>query len=201
MPLSDIPIELILTVVATVAGLVAGAYKLGSVRGFRRAKRSLSNRTLRRRFENVYAPMASLFITRHVTSGSATLAPYMRTRLGHAWVELRRGRFRKTWLALGDKRKTKETAEIEFGGAFPLKEIKRLVEENAADVDEALLGLVARADRSRYEAMEFGSREFTNELTDEEFELFRHVIRSRETLSEILVADESQESSHRSTDS
>ncbi len=185
-------LSLILGVAGTFVTLVGGAvaiYRVGHRRGSKDARRSLNDESLRKRYEVVYAPMDALFLTRHITSSSAVMAPYVSMRIKRAWVELRKGRLRKALVAISDRRRTKESAEVEFGGAFPLKDIQQILTGNEAYADETLLRLVAHADRSRYEAAVDGPRDYPNALTDEEFELFRHIAATRVRLSEVFVAD------------
>ena len=87
----------------------------------------------------------------------------------------RRGRDRRrsvglkrAWRALFD-RQTSSSAEVEFGSDFPLSQIIELVNKEAGQSDAELFRLVNRADRSRYEEPNRAL------LTDEEFELFKHI--------------------------
>ena len=74
-------------------------------------------------------------------------------------------------------RQTLASAEVEFGGEFPLMEIVELTRLHAEHADTALLTLVRRADRSRYE--DRGS----DFLTDAEFALFQHINAEHDRLS------------------
>ena len=85
--------------------------------------------------------------------------------------------------AIGDRRETKEEAEVEFGPGFPLDEIKRILSGNEAYADETLLQLVGRADLSRYERQLDERGEPRDGLTDEELELFRHIVEMRSRLA------------------
>jgi hypothetical protein len=128
----------------------------------------------------LYRPLAALFLTRHVTASSRG-APALRQRIENAWSELGAYRKRKTglkraWCALFE-RDGPTTAEIEFGGAFPLDEIRRIACRFPQHASQELLNLVRWADRSEHE--ESGSQW----LTGAEFELFEYIMSEHERLS------------------
>ena len=135
----------------------------------------------RERLMKVYRPIHALFLDRHVTSSSAILAPRIGDRLRNARKKLRGQRYSLRRLelasrALGD-RGVLTSAEVEYGGEFPLHEIKGIALANLEQADERLLSLIRRADRSRYE--EPGQ----SVLTDEEFALFNHIHAEHKRLS------------------
>jgi hypothetical protein len=135
----------------------------------------------RLRLIHVYRPLASLFLTRHVTSSSAVLEPRFRGRVENAWAALNSYRRRtvavkQAFRALFDRR-ISTSAEVEFGGGFPLTEIVTLTRRQAKHADAKLLNLVAWADRSRYEEGTSGL------LTDAELELFDHIQDEHQRLS------------------
>lgn len=78
------------------------------------------------RFDKLYRPLSTLFLTCHVTTCTGSAAPRLRHRLANAWEESRAYRRRSTrlkraWCALFD-RQVSTSAEIEFGGNFPMKD-------------------------------------------------------------------------------
>jgi hypothetical protein len=175
--------------VAFAASLILALCKATSVLVFHRvARQKASIERSRQKLMCLYRPLASLFFTRHVTIVSACGAPRLRHRVANAWLELGAYRHRMVGVkralrALFD-RQTLTSAEVEFGGEFPLMEIVELTRLHAEHADTALLTLVRRANRSRYE--DRGS----DFLTDAEFALFQHINAEHDRLS-CKVAPES----------
>ncbi|WOS67075.1 MULTISPECIES: hypothetical protein [Sinorhizobium] len=133
------------------------------------------------RLENLYRPLITLFLTRHVVTSKGVGAPRLRHRLSNAWMEL--GAYRSRWVglkracrALSDPQ-VSMSAEVEFGGDFPLSQILDLVRDNSSHASFELIRLVNRADRSRYEEPDFSL------LTDEELALFTHIDSEHRRLS------------------
>jgi hypothetical protein len=75
---------------------------------------------------------------------------------------------KRAWRALFD-RQTCSSADVEFGGDFPLSQITEIVKKEAAHTDAELFRLVSRADRSLYEEPDRAL------LTDNESSLFQHI--------------------------
>jgi hypothetical protein len=128
----------------------------------------------RLRLEQIYAPIAVLFVRRHVTACTGVSAPRLKHRLSNAWTELFRYRrafvgVRRALRAIGDRQES-TSAEVEYGGDFPMKEIHARVVANPALAGPVLLNMVRRADRSRYE-----DGPGSGLLTDEEYALFEHI--------------------------
>jgi hypothetical protein len=158
---------------ALVAAILAGCKLAGSALAYllERRRRALAHD--RDRLRSLYRPLAALFLTRHVTVCTGRASPYLRQRLENAWAELgayrrRSAGLKRAWRALFD-RQVSSSAEIEFGGDFPLSKIIDLVKKEAGHADAELFRLVNRADRSRYEEPD------RTLLTDEEFALFEHI--------------------------
>ncbi|MDP9290957.1 MAG: hypothetical protein M3O82_01175 [Verrucomicrobiota bacterium] len=170
--------------VATIIPVVIGALFWVYRHGFKRGRDQVSHELLRKRFELLYAPMLALFLTRHVTSAKAVMAAYLRSRVRNALSQAKRGRLVSATKALFDRQETKQTAEIEFGGTFPLDQIHRILSGHESYADEQLLEWIARADRSRYEdSEEYG-------LTDAEYGLFQHIAATHSRLSKRLFPDD-----------
>ena len=111
-------------------------------------KRSRQRELASTRLTRLYRPMHALFSERHLTSSSVILAPYLRDRLGNAFdvLKTRRRLVRKVpdaWRALRD-RKVSTSAEMEYGGAFPLKEIKAIMRGAPDCTDAALMDRISR---------------------------------------------------------
>ncbi len=176
--------EVLLVLAALVAILTAvvAFYKYVFKRGYQQAKSELREQMLDKRHALLYAPMYALFTTRHITSCQATLAPYFGKRFRSFIEQIKRRRIRYAFVVLFDKKKTREKAEIEFGGTFPLDEIKQIIQSNVAYADEKLLNLLGQADRSRYE----NPSEDHYLLSDEEFALFHHIAHTHSKLNRIF---------------
>lgn len=149
------------------------------------AKRAKQRELASTRLTKLYRPMLALFSERHLTASSAILAPYLKNRLSNAFSVLRtrRGPVRKVsvaWRALGD-RKISTSAEMEYGGAFPLEEIKSILRATADCADAELINLIRRADRSRYEDQPDGT-----EVTDDEYALAEHIFAEHDRLTALV---------------
>ena len=176
----------LVTVVLAVATGAVAVYRFAYARGFAAAKDEFRASRLRDRYERLYAPMEALFLTRHVTTAHAVLAAHFTQRVGNAWKLAKGGNLLLAARALRDRCETRECAEIEYGGRFPMGRILRILAENETFADSELLQLVCSADRSRYESPtddECG-------LTDEEFALFRHIAKTAEELRLLLESGE-----------
>ena len=141
-----------------------------------------SNKRELARFERIYAPMYSLFLTRHITTSSSIMAPYLGQRLRKARDLFAKRRYLRALMAVFDKQKTEPVAEIEYGGSFPLGQIHRIVKGSEMYCDENLLHLIARADRSRYEDMAGDG-----DVTSDELALFQHIAKQHHTLSKKFI--------------
>lgn len=155
-------------------------YRYAFERGSSAAKAEFAASRPRARHERLYAPLGALFITRHVTTSCAVLAPYLKQRIRNAVKALWNWKLLTALRALGDKQQTKELAEIEYGGRFPMTQISSILRGNEAFADRKLLDLVRRADRSRYES------EDDDGLTDEELALFYHIVETEAELNKLL---------------
>ena len=133
----------------------------------------------RRKLIQLYRPLYALFITRHITSSCS--APRVHDRIENARDLLHAYRFRrKAWkksvLALWDTQ-CSTTAEIEYGGSFPLDEILQLARRHPAHADKDLLDHIAAARRSRFEDRP------TGDLTEAEYRLFLYIERMHNRLA------------------
>ncbi|RAH95648.1 hypothetical protein DLJ53_34220 [Acuticoccus sediminis] len=137
-------------------------------------KRARQRELASARLNKLYQPMVALFIERHLTASSAILAPYLKNRIGNAFDAFRNGRgpFRKVsgaWRALGDRR-VSTFAGMEYGGEFPLEEIKSIMRGATDFADIQLINCIRRADRSRYEEEHLGT-----EVTEDEYSLAEYI--------------------------
>lgn len=135
----------------------------------------------RDRLHNLYRPLNSLFLTRHITVSTGTASPRLRHRLENAWEELgsygrRSRRVRRAWRALFDKQRS-SSAEVEYGGDFPLDKIIKLVRDNVRYARPELQDIVNHADRSHYEEHDRAL------MTDAEYALFEHIDAEHRRLS------------------
>ncbi len=173
--LANVPALLWVTGISLTSKLIS----LGVGHAMERGKRSRARD--RERLVNLYRPLASLFLTRHVTQSSGVGAPYFRQRLENARSELGAYRHRTAGMnralrALFDKR-ISSSAEMEFGGEFPLSQVIELVIDQPEHVDTKLFALVAWAPRSRDEEPDRGI------LTEAELALFEHIHREHPRLA------------------
>jgi hypothetical protein len=135
----------------------------------------------RERLIHLYRPLNALFLTRHITVSTGTSSPRLRHRLANAWEALgsngrRSRRIKRAWRALFDKQRS-SSAEVEYGGDFPLPKIIGLVRTNVRYATPELQDLVNHADRSQYE--EYGRAL----MTDAEYALFDHIDSEHRRLS------------------
>lgn len=126
------------------------------------------------RLEKIYGPLLVIFARTHVTVCTGVLAPRLRHRLANARKELVHYRrpltgMRRAFKALGDRRAS-TSAEVEYGGEFPLAEIHKLIAANPAVADSELINFARRADRSRYEDCPGSGL-----LTDDDLALFEYI--------------------------
>jgi hypothetical protein len=141
--------------------------------GHAAARREHSLERDRERLLQLYRPLETLFLTRHITVSTGRASPYLRHRLANAWEALHTGgrklrRLKRAARAIIDKQES-SSAEVEYGGDFPLHQIIELVRKNARHARPELLDLVSRADRSNYEEYDRVL------LTDAEYALFEHI--------------------------
>ena len=114
-------------------------------------------------------------------------APRISQRVAYAWLKLksikkRKAAIKTAWKALFDKRETRPTGEVDYGGDFPLDEINRVVRLHLVYCDNELLGLVGRAVDTR---MNDGSQ--PGELTTEDVHLYDHIVEQRDRLKTMLA--------------
>lgn len=152
---------------------------------FRAAARLAKLEENRQRLIHVYRPMVLLFNDCHVTVSRSVLAPRFIDRFRNArraWLS-RGGVFwnvRRVWTALWDHCVC-ESAEVEYGGDFPLHKIMAIAKANPEYVDSMVLGLIRQADRSRYEECPSGGR-----MTHQEHALLLHIYNEEERISKNL---------------
>lgn len=146
------------------------------------AKRTRQRELATARLTKLYRPMLALFSDRHLTASSAIHAPYLKDRVANALEILRsrRGLVRKVsgaWRALGDRR-VSTSAEMEYGGAFPLEEVKSIMRGATDCADAELINLIRRADRSHYE-----DQPDDGEVTEDEYALAEHSFAEHDRLT------------------
>jgi hypothetical protein len=178
-------VNLILTIVATIIAIIS-TFLLAYNIGYKKAKKELQNDIQKKRYEEIYSPLIALFTTRHITTSQGIAAGYFRIRLRFFWRHLKRGNIKESVTSLWNKRKTKIGAEVEYGGSFPFKEIKKIVFGKEKYMDNKLLNLIISVDRSLYEGY-YEGKDY-NLLTDEEFELFIHISEEHYKLNKKFVS-------------
>jgi hypothetical protein len=165
----------------TVAVILTGCKLVGSWLAHVLKRRHRSLERDQERLVKLYRPLAALFLTRHISVSTGRASPLFRHRLQNARAELNAYRrrsvcLRRAWQALFDQH-ISSSAEVEFGGDFPLSRITDIVKKEAAHADTKLFRLVSRADRSRYEEPD------RYLMTDEEFALADHIEAEHRRLS------------------
>lgn len=175
----------IITIISTLIATHRYAYK----RGQKNADNDFKRLARQNRYKLIYAPLRKLLLDKHVTSAIWVQFPRFSQRMKRATKDLKRLKFKSAYIKLKDKNGGKPSAEVEFGGDFPLEEIRKIVEENIQWADSKLIGLVQRADRAQYEQHNGDYAPYYNQLmTDEEFELFNHVFDNFSALNKILTS-------------
>jgi hypothetical protein len=172
---SNVPVALFFVATLTICNLLS--LRFAHVADRRQRSRARD----RERLTRLYRPLSALFLTRHITVSTGSASPRLRHRLENAWEELgsygrRSRRIKRAWRALFDKQRS-SSAEVEYGGGFPLTKIIDVVRTNVRYAKPELQDLVNHADRSQYEEFDRAV------MTDAEYALFEHIDREHRRLS------------------
>ena len=137
--------------IIVVAGALIGthiwAYRLGR----NKAEKEVRKEALLNRYKLIYAPLNALLLGKHITISRAVLYPRVSQRVKRAWSDIKKLNFKTGFHKLIDKYSTKPGAEVEFGGPFPLPEMRKIIKDHAEWADKKLLIILQQADRSRYD--------------------------------------------------
>jgi hypothetical protein len=162
-------------VIAAILFAFLAIFRLGSLLfSFLQEWIKTRNRRERRRLDRLYQPLHDLFLSRHVTMSTSVGAPYLRYRIERA-IELcssRRNRYagiKSAFRAIVDKQKS-TSAEVEYGGDFPLQLIRNIITRKTGYADMELLNLLRLADRALYE-----DPKGSGLLSEAELNLFLHI--------------------------
>ena len=133
------------------------------------------------RLARVYRPLIVLFAEQHLTAATGTLAPRRRDRFKNAWEAFAsrrriKAKLKSAWRALRDRRES-TSAEMDFGGSFPLDEVKDIAFAGQEHADADLINLIRRADRSRYEELPSNGM-----ITKDEYALAEHIFTQHDSL-------------------
>ena len=155
--------------------LLAALLAFASIAAHMQARHEEKRTRDARRFEGIYSPLYNLFLTRHVTT-FASAAPRLRHRLSNAANALHNIKRRGAAAAVRAAIRTLferpiTSAEVEYGGVFPLCQIQKIVRAHGQLADDRLLLLLARADRAQYEEATGGG----GDMTSVDLELFNYV--------------------------
>lgn len=166
-------------------GMLTIARAIGLILSLRNAGFVRRRELARLRLANVYGPLMVLFADRHLYSATVILAPRLRHRVKNAWEALisrrrLKAKLKGAWRAIRDRMES-TSAEMEFGGSFPLDEIKEIAFAGQEHADGDLLNLIRRADRSRYEELPSDGA-----VTKAEFALAEHIFREHESLERFV---------------
>lgn len=179
------------TALASVIALylaMQAAYLRGKKKGAHEERLRLDRDWRVQCFTELYAPLFSLFITRHITSSIGRGAPHLRQRIRNACqILINERRPVEATKAIFDHQVIGPFAEMEYGGDFPLKKIIDHVKSRPHLADEKLKLAVAKADRAEYERGLSGTADGL--LTDEQFQLFNLICDKHETLARSLGRD------------
>ena len=160
---------------------IYGGYRWSFNKGYRAAKDKILENHYRQQYRKIYAPLRSLFLDIQITSSSSMRFPYLSQRLKRAFRLARLGKFKKSTAAIVDRGISAPSAEIEFGGGFPLGQIKKTLISHPSLANPEIMDLYQLVDRAQYESQMRG-RSYERELLPEEFELFLHTVRRYEQL-------------------
>ena|ERR1035437_7374612 len=185
----EINLAVLIFTILGALGTIVTLYFIGYKVGYKKAKKEQLNDIQRKRYEEIYSPLQALFLTIHVASSQDIRAVSLRIRLLNSWHFLKKGKIKGSVITIWDKRKTKVGAEIEYGGSFPFEEIKKIVYGNEQYADKKLLNLISNVDRSSYDHALFDPDKFDNSiLTDEEFELYDHIVNEHYKLNKKYIS-------------
>jgi hypothetical protein len=166
-------------------GMLTVARAIGLIVAFRHAEVLRRRELAKLRLAKVYRPLMVLFTDRHLDAATGILAPHWRHRLKNAWetfISRRRvkAKLKGAWRAIWDRMES-TSAEMEFGGSFPLEKIKEIAFAGQEHADGDLLDLIRRADRSRYEELPSDAA-----VTDAEYALVEHIFREHASLERFV---------------
>lgn len=153
-------------------GVVGAAFAVGHKTGYRSAKKTLNSERNLKRFTEIYAPLATLFITYHITWAQWSSRCSFQERLVNARKKLtRRFRLKEALFALFTTNTVEATyCEIEYGGEFPLLEITSIIRNKAEFADPRLVDLVGRSHLSKNK-----EKPKTYKLTEADWELVEYI--------------------------
>lgn len=179
----------VITIISTLVTTHVWAYRAGR----KKADNDFKRVSRENKYKLVYAPMRKLLIEKHLTTAIFVKYPFFRQRLKRATPYFKKLKLKKGFEILRDKNGGKPSAEIEFGGKFPLDSIKEILNQNIAWADSKLINLIQHADRSRYEGHydpSENNRRYSNELTNDEFELADYIFETFNKLNKKLITDD-----------
>lgn len=139
------------------------------------------NEYLAKRYELIYVPLRKSFLDCNMLGSQAVRYPYLTQRIKNAWWYFKRLKFKNVFRAIMDKG-IFESAEFEYGGVFPIVEIRNIIEKNIKYADTELVNLVQSVGRASHEP----HRSYEFELLSEEISLFNHIIKIYEKLSRYI---------------
>ena len=172
----------IASAIVILASIYAG-YVFSYKRGYKKAKEQLLDEHYKQQYEKIYAPLRAIFFNTQITSSKSTAFPYLRQRLKRSLRFAKDGKIKKSLKAITEKGVSGPSAEIEYGPGFPLDAIQTILTENASLANPEILNLYQWVDRAQYESNFARKRDYENELLQEEFELFVHIMEKYAELS------------------
>lgn len=152
----------------------------------RRIRARRRRRREEHRYFQIYDPLFAALMKIHVTTSSATGAPYFSQRVENAWTELTSIKrkwpaIKAAWRALFDKQKIGPHGEVDYGGTFPINIIEKVAHANLAYCDDELLNLMGRATETRIE-----EGIASGDLSTQDIKLYDHIVEQRDRLKRYL---------------
>lgn len=161
----------IIIIITTLAGTYRWVYKLG----LKKSDNDFKRLSIQNRYKLIYSPLRKLLIDKHISTAILVKYPYFNQRFKRAKPDFKKIKLKSAFNKLMDKNGGKRLAGVDFGGDFPLDKMKEIVENNINWADSKLIGLVQRADRSKYEEHNYNKPNTDGMMTHEELELADHI--------------------------
>lgn len=170
-------------IATAIVGALTWAYKLGQ----KRATTDFTNVAQENKYKLVYAPLRKVLIDKHITSARSVLFPTFGRRWKRARPYLWAFELKEFCKKINDKYGNERTAEIEFGGSFPLPEMREILDANIMWADHELINHIQWAERSKYEERHEDKSPYAEWLTREELELADYIYDTFDNLNKKLI--------------
>jgi hypothetical protein len=186
----------LVTIVLAMATACKASYlhglQAGKAQGRSQTLQELNRDGTKRRYQELYVPLARLFADHIFSTCTAIRYSSLRSRIARSWRFAKRAKIRYSINALVDRGISK-TATFECGREFPFDEIQRLVQDNLDIADRELQNLVGSVQRMRFHEYHPNQESAPNPwdhetaLGLEEQALYSHIINEYEMLNEMFI--------------